>query len=184
MGSSSLLICENIYRIHCRIWEGTTTVLALDIARATRNSNTVSAFVTVSKNPLSAFHTDCRYQWANETISACPPDLEQDISLSLEIIRLALEELVRSYQHPIPPLVPRPALILLGHLACCVYLFEHAMWSYSTGEPTSDIDVEVFIRWTVEGGTLAAIYDVKRAKESSGKRELANSAIVFGSSKL
>jgi len=43
-----------------------------------------------------------------------------------------------------------------------------------------DIDVEVFVRWSVEGGTLAAIYDVKRAKESSGNREMVNSAIVFG----
>ncbi len=114
-------------------------------------------------------------------MSACPVDLQQDISLSLEIIRLALEELVTSYKHPIPPLVPRPALILLGHIACSVYLLEHAIWSYSTEEPTRDIDVEVFVRWTVEGGTLAAIYDVKRAKESSGERESANSAIVFGS---
>ncbi|KAF8349432.1 hypothetical protein F5887DRAFT_1059662 [Amanita rubescens] len=141
-----------------KIWEGTTTVLALDIARATRDSNTVSAFVA----------------WANETISTCPADLQQDLSLSLEIVRLALEELVTSYKHPIPPLVPRPALILLGHIACCLYLLEHAIWSYSTEEPTRDIDVEVFAPWL-------PIYDVKRAKESNGKRESANSAIVFGS---
>ena len=123
---------------------------------------------------------DYYYQWAYETVSTCPADLKQCLSLSLGIIRQALEELVTSYQHPIPALVPRPALILLGHLACSIYLLEHALWSYSTGEPTKDTDIEVFVRWTVEGGTLAAISDVKKAKESGEKREATDSAIVFG----
>ena len=44
--------------------------------------------------------------------------------------------------------------MLFRHLACSIYLLEHAIWSYSTGKPTKDTDIEVFIWWT---GSLAAI---------------------------
>ncbi|KAK2465325.1 hypothetical protein APHAL10511_002679 [Amanita phalloides] len=151
-----------------KIWEGTLTVLALDVARAARNPTTVSAFVS----------------WAKEIMSSCPAELKVHLSLSLSLIRQAVEELVTSYQQPISPLVPRPALILLGHVACSVYLLEHAIWSHSTGEPSKDIDIEVFVRWTKEGGTVSAISDVDTAKKADGGRVSANFAIVFGRPKL
>ncbi|KAF8631036.1 hypothetical protein AX15_002645 [Amanita polypyramis BW_CC] len=146
-----------------KIWEGTTTVLALDVARAARDPATVFAFV----------------YWAKDTISACPASLKRGLSLSLQILTQALEEIVTSYRRPMAPLVPRPALILLGYVASSIYLLEHAIWSYSTGEPTRDVDIEVFMRWTTESGVLAAIADVKKVKQSNGSRETVNSAIVF-----
>ncbi|KAF8627499.1 hypothetical protein AX17_006310 [Amanita inopinata Kibby_2008] len=148
-----------------KIWEGTTTVMALDIARAARDPSTIPAFIS----------------WAKDILYSCPAGLKPHVSESIELVLESLDELKASYQQPILPLVPRPALILMGCVASSVYLLEHAIWSYSTREPTSDIDTEVFVRWVAEGGTRAAIADVKRAKKSNDKREVANSSIVFGS---
>ena len=47
-----------------------------------------------------------------------------------------------------------------------------------------DVDVEVFVRWVVEGDILLAITKVKEAKRSNGKKEEINSAMVFGPSSI
>ncbi|PFH54068.1 hypothetical protein AMATHDRAFT_845 [Amanita thiersii Skay4041] len=147
-----------------KIWEGTTTVLALDIARAARDPAAIPAFIT----------------WAQETMAGCPSGMKSQVSESIDVLSEALKEIATSYQQPIQPLVPRPALMLMGCVASSIYLLEHANWAYATGEPTKDIDVDVFMRWVIEGGTMAAIADVKKAKQSGEGRIAANSSMVFG----
>lgn len=91
-----------------------------------------------------------------------------------------MDELATSYKVPIPTLLPRPALLLMGFVASSIFLLEHAVWAFTTGETDNDIDVEVFRRWVLEGGLIAAIEDVKRAKGNNAARVLADSAITFG----
>jgi len=79
-----------------------------------------------------------------------------------------------------PTLIPRPALMLAGLVASSIYLLEHAVWSFTTNEPSLEVDIEVFKRWVLEGGTAeAAIASVRRAKKHSSKRVEINSTIVF-----
>ncbi|KIL63209.1 hypothetical protein M378DRAFT_25143 [Amanita muscaria Koide BX008] len=151
-----------------KIWEGTATVLALDVARSSRDPKTVSAFIS----------------WAKDIIKSCPAGLKTQLSLSFGILGQALDELETAYQHPIRPLLPWPALRLLGSVASAIYLLEHAIWSVLSGEPSMDVDIEVFVRWVVEGDILLAITKVKEAKRSNHKKEEINSAMVFGSSSI
>lgn len=92
-----------------------------------------------------------------------------------------------SYVKPLNPLIPRPALILLGAITSGVYLLEHAIWSHNIGESTSLVDIEVFRRWIFEGGMESAIEAVQRIRLNPAKRVDLNSELVFGekaSSKL
>ncbi|KAG5338060.1 hypothetical protein C0989_008265 [Termitomyces sp. Mn162] len=146
------------------IWEGTTTVLALDLARVARDPTTTKAFAS----------------WVISVISSCPSDLLNQLQEPLNILNHALEELTASLQKPIAPLVPRPAIILTGYVASTVFLLEHAIWAYVSGESSHETDTEVVRRWIVEGGMLAATEDVKRARRDSNRWVKSNSAIVFG----
>jgi len=90
-----------------------------------------------------------------------------------------LEEMAAAYKSPLSPLVPRPALILVGYIASGLYLLEHATWAHNTGQPDCVSDVEVFRRWTLEGGLVAAIEDVRRVKTASEERMNLSSMIVY-----
>jgi len=147
-----------------KIWEGTTTVLSLDFVRAGRDQATVSSFTS----------------WGQCVISLCPIALRPRIQKQLTLLLTALETLAGIFMVDIPSLMPRPALLLMGHTASCLYLLEHAIWSYTNAE--GSVDVEVFRRWAAEGGLTEAIEEVKRAEDATKQRELANSAIVFGES--
>jgi hypothetical protein len=70
----------------------------------------------------------------------------------------------------------------MGFVASSSYLLEHAIWSYAEGEAERDTDVEVFRRWVLEGGMVAAIDDVRRVKLSTDHRVGSNSSLVFGGS--
>ncbi|KAJ3497462.1 hypothetical protein NLJ89_g10346 [Agrocybe chaxingu] len=148
-----------------KIWEGTVVVLALDLTRFARDPASVKAFVS----------------WANSVIASCPSPLQQKLSPSLAIVKTAIEELPSCFSQPMKPLIPRPALLLVGAIASSVYLLEHAIWAHNTSEPTKELDVEVFQRWVREGGVEADIQAVSRAKADSGERVSLNSALVFGS---
>jgi hypothetical protein len=72
--------------------------------------------------------------------------------------------------------------MLMGFMASSSYLLEHVMWSYAEGEAERDTDVEVFRRWVLESGMVAAIEDVRRVKLSTNHRVGSDSSLVFGGS--
>lgn len=115
-----------------------------------------------------------------EVSSGCPAALRAEIREPLDALHEGLSELAISYKLPVPSLIPRPALILMGFLASSSYLLEHAIWSYTNGEAECDTDIEVFRRWVLEGGMVATIEDVRRAKQSTDQRVQSNSSLVFG----
>ena len=117
-----------------------------------------------------------------EVISGCPAALRAELREPLHILHEGLSELVTSYQLPIPSLIPRPALMLTGFVASSSYLLEHAVWSHTCEEVERDTDVEVFRRWVLEGGIVAAIEDVRRVKQNTDRRVESNSNLVFGGS--
>ncbi|KAG6854651.1 hypothetical protein C0991_003299 [Blastosporella zonata] len=148
------------------IWEGTTTVLALDLARAAQDPATLKAFIT----------------WVEEVVSSCPTDLQERLQEPLGILNGALSELGASLQKPIAPLVPRPALMITGYVASTALLLEHAIWSHGIGHSERDTDAEIVYRWAVEGGMVSAVEDVRRARQNGNNRGKANSLIAFGES--
>ncbi|OBZ71330.1 putative acyl-CoA dehydrogenase AidB [Grifola frondosa] len=147
-----------------KIWEGTITVLALDLVRANGKSAALNAFIA----------------WANTVLSSCPASLGDFLSGPLGSLRSALDVLADAYAAPIPPLVPRPALFLFCHIASGLYLLEHAIWAHSTAEPTRETDVEVLRRWVTEGGLDVALENVRRAKAAAGSRIQMDANIVYG----
>ena len=78
------------------------------------------------------------------------------------------------------PLLPRPALFLLGHVASSLYLLDHAIWASSTSQPGCNADIEVFRRWVIEGGLDSALANVQRAKAVPQERMQMDAEIVFG----
>lgn len=113
-------------------------------------------------------------------MSSCPLSLREQISDALAVLDKALSELHDAYQQPLSPLAPRPILLLTGFLASSTYLLEHARWSFDTQEPAREVDAEVFRRWVLEGGIIAAMEDVRRAGREVEVRAERNSQIVFG----
>ncbi|KAI0822224.1 acyl-CoA dehydrogenase/oxidase [Trametes gibbosa] len=147
-----------------KIWEGTITVLSLDLVRVVEKSGALDAFL----------------KWANDTLDACPAALAMTLEEPLAFLRKALLALPDAYKAAAHPLVPRPALFLFSHIASSVYLLEHAIWASTTSEPGHEIDAETFKRWVLEGGLDLALENVRRAKSSSQNRTQTDSAIVYG----
>ncbi|KAF9444339.1 hypothetical protein P691DRAFT_807532 [Macrolepiota fuliginosa MF-IS2] len=149
-----------------KIWEGTVTVLALDLVRSAIDPKNHQAFIS----------------WARSIISSTPKDLTEDLRPSFTLLDKALGELSTTYNSPVSPLVPRPALLLVGSIASSVYLLEHAIWSYNQKEPEAEVDIEVFKRWIVQSGLEGNVEEVKKAKDADQAltRVKANEKIVFG----
>ncbi|KAF9267389.1 hypothetical protein L218DRAFT_920194 [Marasmius fiardii PR-910] len=145
-----------------KIWEGTTTVLALDLVRASRDPSTLQAY----------------FEWAENVIASCPPEFK-DLP-QLQVLFSGLNDLSSAYQSPLPALMPRPALMLMGYTTSSLVLLEHAIWSSTTMQPERETDITVLCRWVEEGGLTGAIEDVKRVQKNSHHREIEDKAIVFG----
>ncbi|KAF8645147.1 hypothetical protein AX16_007975 [Volvariella volvacea WC 439] len=145
-----------------KIWEGTTSVLALDLARAAQDPATIQAFLS----------------WARSVITSSQAIRDQLLD-PIRLLEAGIAELDTAYALPIGPLVPRPGLIVVGYVTSSIYLLEQAIWSNGTGQPESTTDLEVFRRWTLEGGMVAAIDDLKRAKTGTERRIEMNSQIVY-----
>ncbi|KAG6830717.1 hypothetical protein H0H87_007304 [Tephrocybe sp. NHM501043] len=165
-----------------KIWEGTTTVLALDLARAAQGPTTLKSFISVSFSPPTQYQYKrlLLSKWVEEVLSKCPTDLRKQLQEALSILKDALSELGLSLRNPIAPLVPRPALMLTGYIASITLLLEHAIWSRERRNSDHDTDVEVVHRWAAEGGMLAAIEDVRRARRDGDVREKTDTLIAFG----
>lgn len=83
-----------------------------------------------------------------------------------------------------PPLLPRPALMLFSYTTSALSLLEHAVWAHATGEATAQTDVEVFRRWIEEAGFKAAVDDYVRVSRDSlnDGRSASDKDIVYGTS--
>lgn len=147
-----------------KIWEGTATVLSLDVVRAVRDPLVLTAFTA----------------WAQSVMTSCPDDLRVRVLDALDTLRRSIDCAVSAYKSPIPTLIPRHALILLGNITSSLFLLEHAIWSHETSQDEAQTDAEVFTRWVLEGGLLTAVHDVKIIQAATAEREAANTAIVFG----
>lgn len=106
--------------------------------------------------------------------------VEHSLDAPLDALRSALNELSNAYAAPIRPLVPRPALFLLSHIACAVYLLEHAIWAYKVNAASRQVDLDAFKRWVEEGGLTEAVADVRRAKQAQPQRLQEDKDLVYG----
>ncbi|KAK0464261.1 acyl-CoA dehydrogenase/oxidase [Desarmillaria tabescens] len=147
-----------------KIWEGTVTVLSLDVVRAVRDPLVLIAFTT----------------WAQSVMASCPDDLRVRIIDALDTLKHSVDGAALAYKAQIPSLLPRHALILLGNVASSLFLLEHAIWSHKTNQDEAQTDSEVFKRWVLEGGSLTALRGVQIIQGATAEREAANTAIVFG----
>ncbi|KZT73710.1 hypothetical protein DAEQUDRAFT_742841 [Daedalea quercina L-15889] len=147
-----------------KIWEGTVTVLSLDIARAASKPGTLDAFVA----------------WANTVLVSCTPEIKLALESALDTLRAALDDLAPACATPVPPLVPRPALFLLSHIACGAFLLEHAIWACKTNATSHRIDIDLFKRWIEEGGMAEVVLDVRRARQAQPQRLEEDRDIVYG----
>lgn len=122
------------------------------------------------------------WQWARSIVASTPGVLTPGFEASFKLLDLAINELSTAYDAPISPLVPRPALLLVGSIASSIYLLEHAIWSHTHKELEADVDIEVFNRWIVQSGLEGYTEAVKKAKDAgkAGARVKANEKIVFG----
>ncbi|EEB89906.1 hypothetical protein MPER_11950 [Moniliophthora perniciosa FA553] len=148
-----------------KIWEGTTTVLALDLVRAGRDPATLKALI----------------EWARNVISSCPDTFSD--SSAVQALSSSLDQLALAYQLPLPALMPRPALMLMGHVTSSVFLLEHAIWSYVTSQAECNVDFTVFCRW-IEDGLQSVIEDVQRVCAEADTRIRENTAIGYGYNKI
>ncbi|KAJ3555110.1 hypothetical protein NM688_g2757 [Phlebia brevispora] len=150
-----------------KIWEGTVVVLALDTVRAASKPGVLQAWST----------------WAKGIMASCPFALQRQVESSLLDLQAAIQAVENAYQAPMPPLLPRPALILFSYVTSALCLLEHASWAHRTGEPTAETDTDVLKRWIEESGFRSAVDDVARvARTPLSPRAEQDAAIVYGSS--
>ncbi|GAA5888670.1 hypothetical protein JCM6882_009043 [Rhodosporidiobolus microsporus] len=122
-----------------RIWEGTTSVLALDVVRVITQSRgaAIEAFTAWAHTVLSsagALHSSV-------TLSRL---LEERLSLLTTVSQCFLS----SSSSPDPRLT-RPLLFLLGSLASTLHLLEQAVWSVVEKRPEGEAEVDAWVvkRW-------------------------------------
>lgn len=147
-----------------KIWEGTTTVLSLDMVRAAAKPGVLHASAS----------------WANTIVSSCPADLVHRLAERLATLRICVTEVISAYTNPSTPLLSRPTLALFAYTTSALYLLEHAIWAHESGEATANTDIEVFQRWIDEGGLLPALQDVRRVKTAGADRTKMDAEIVYG----
>ncbi|KAG8214654.1 hypothetical protein J3R82DRAFT_9732 [Butyriboletus roseoflavus] len=152
-----------------KIWEGTTSVLALDLVRSANDPSTFAAFTN----------------WGTKILDSCPSELGSKVRAPLEAVRAAFQTIDDIYRHPtrISPLLPRPGLMLVGYAASAAMLLEHAVWSHNTKISERDVDAEVFVRWVNEGGLSSSVREVLEIARGLGHHEeriRMNSTLVYG----
>ncbi|KAF5369463.1 hypothetical protein D9758_002733 [Tetrapyrgos nigripes] len=146
-----------------KIWEGTVTILALDLLRATDDTKRLGSLIA----------------WATSVI-ADSSKLRSAVGGQIQNLESRIDLLKVALQNPVPSLMPRPALMLIGYILSGLYLLEHAIWAHTANQPEKEVDVEVFRRWIDDSGFTAAVEDVKKARIASDNVIKSNSAMVFG----
>jgi len=157
-------------------------VLAVDLARSAKDPASMKAFTSVCTNTHKmVFSNVTFFQWANSIINSCPISLQERFAPSFGLLKNALLELQSCYIQPVDPLIPRPALMLVGAVASSIYLLEHATWSYKNSELTKELDSEVFRRWVLEGEVEGALQALRRIRTGDSRnRAQLNSRLAFG----
>ncbi|GAA6003787.1 hypothetical protein JCM10207_003599 [Rhodosporidiobolus poonsookiae] len=159
-----------------RIWEGTTSVLALDVIRV----------ITQSKG----LAIESLLAWAH-TVLPLAERLFLPSSTAVDTLtaRLALlTHLSSAFLSPSPPpdaRFARPLLFHLGYLASALHLLEHAAWSASNRSGEAETDARVFRTWVNNGGareTERELRGLLEAGEDERRKERAlEGAAVYGS---
>lgn len=144
-----------------QIWEGTTTVLSLDVMRAVQRTDSLTAFAQVSAIILYLLVSHF-LQWTTSVLDSCLEPLRTRIASTIETLQSSLETVIQALKPPVHILSPRPVFFLLGYLASSIYLLEHAIWSMSKQDY---IDADALVFW-VEDGLIKAKEDVLRIKET------------------
>ncbi|KAF8558238.1 acyl-CoA dehydrogenase NM domain-like protein [Imleria badia] len=150
-----------------KIWEGTTSVLALDLVRSASDPTTFRAF----------------RNWGTKILDSCPLELRSKVRAPLEVVKAAFQTIDEIYGHPtrMSPLMPRPGLMVMGHAAAAAMLLEHAVWSHNVKTSDRDADTEVFVRWVNEGGLSSSLREVLEiAPGHNGERISMNSTLAYG----
>ncbi|BGP49663.1 hypothetical protein JCM10450v2_005566 [Rhodotorula kratochvilovae] len=153
-----------------RIWEGTTSVLALDVVRVVTQTKgaAISHFVA----------------WVRTTLLVSGPSLPSlapalhTLAARLALLERAAPLLAQSAR------LPRPALFLLGFVASAVHLVEHAAWSAKEHRAEAEGDAWAARRWVEHGAAAEAERAVQRVlSEGEGdarETERRDRELVYG----
>ncbi|BGP25901.1 acyl-CoA dehydrogenase [Rhodotorula toruloides] len=141
-----------------RIWEGTTSILALDVVRvaAQTKGDAIKEFVT----------------WAHQVLSSASASLPS-LSSCFATLRSRLDLLALSIPTLLTPnldlRLPRPVLFLIGYLASSLHLIEQASWSASQKPEEAEMDNWVVKRWVEDGGAREVERRVKQVVGMKGE---------------
>ncbi|GAA6032121.1 hypothetical protein JCM8097_007083 [Rhodosporidiobolus ruineniae] len=164
-----------------RIWEGTTSVLALDVVRVIISSKgeAIKHFVEWANTVLST----ARHLTIYASLSTL---LTSRLVLLSSVSQLYLSPSSSSSGPPDPRLA-RPLLFLLGHLASTLSLVEHAVWSVSGGRAEAEADEWVLKTWAEDGRareTVRVLEDLMRESKEEKEREMRlEREVVYGREK-
>ncbi|GAA6060682.1 hypothetical protein JCM10212_005064 [Sporobolomyces blumeae] len=121
-----------------RIWEGTTSVLALDVVRVILQSNNgaVEALIEWSRSVFNR--------------AAVIPGLAASVETLVRRYDLLRTISSRFVARSADPRMTRPQLFLIGHIASATYLAEQAIWSHAERRQEARLDAWVVERWVAQ----------------------------------
>ncbi|KZO93316.1 acyl-CoA dehydrogenase/oxidase C-terminal [Calocera viscosa TUFC12733] len=148
-----------------RIWEGTSSVLALDVC--------VSQLSRVALANLG--------QWATGVLNASQLNPSVDILAShLRTISLATHAIARG---PTDPRLPRALLECLGHTTAALGMVEQTNWATLTPGEDAELEWEFLRRW-VKGGEGCAKELGRLAEGGDGEELRLERELVYGKARL
>jgi alkylation response protein AidB-like acyl-CoA dehydrogenase len=142
-----------------RIWEGTESVMALDLIRATGMTK-ATGDISRSDN-VSLTHWA---RWASRILQSA----SSSSSNSSETMLVQAADSIKAIQDIVArmntifvetvknELLPRITLLIFGHTNAALYLLEHAVWAYNNRETDWRIHIDAFIRWVTDGGVAGS----------------------------
>lgn len=162
-----------------RIWEGTPSVLSLDVARVIAQTRGAS---------LVAFCDD-----AQRDLDKVPDDLAQGVAEAKQALRDAISRMHTAAKQAQALMkdarIARALLDLLGIVTSGVLLLQQAAWAKdgpADERGNAEVEAEVARRWILgeEGGLVTALRELNELSEGKGaggkKGTQMESAIVFG----
>ncbi|GAA5866400.1 hypothetical protein JCM8547_000766 [Rhodosporidiobolus lusitaniae] len=169
-----------------RIWEGTTSVLALDVVRVIVQSKGAA---------IEHFSRHIRRVLATATSLPCFAILLTTFTSRLYLLDLVGQSILSSPSPSSPSFnhhLPRPLLFLLGHLASTIALIEQAVWSAKpeNGRSKEEEETDEFVleRWIKQGAAKETEKALREALYCTGKErkevERKEREAVYGKSKL
>ncbi|GJN90336.1 hypothetical protein Rhopal_003345-T1 [Rhodotorula paludigena] len=159
-----------------RIWEGTTSVLALDVVRVIAPSKgaAVKHFSSWARCVLSSARN----------LTSLSPALSI-LTARLDLLSRATQRLSPGAQPP--PHLPRALLFHLGYLASSLHLLEQAAWSAHGGRSEAELDAWVVQRWVDDGRAAETERELERVlracDDERSKRCEMEKAMVYGAEK-